>query len=241
MIHTDILNCAHRLTAGYDAARPFPHMVIDDFLNPWIAKQVVTEMQGYNNWSFDSDNHDQGHQVNKYYTPDLNQNPNDLYNLAAQAPQTKMVLDYLNSTDCLRFLEQLTGIDGLLPDMSLSGGGVHKSLNGGKLDVHVDFNVLADQGWHRRINLLIYLNEHWPTEWGGDLQLWEPDLSACATTVAPVFNRAVVFNTTETSYHGHPVPLNCPTDQARYSLALYYYTQHSDTVKPRPVQWHTTN
>jgi hypothetical protein len=34
----------------------------------------------------------------------------------------------------------------------------------------------------------------------------------------------VVFATTDFAYHGHPDPLTCPTDRARRSMALYYYT-----------------
>lgn len=240
MIDTNILNSADKLNTAYNSAKPFPYIVIDNFLNPWVLKQVKHEMQGYDNWSFDGAEHQLGHQVNKYYTPDLNQKPNDLYTLNEQAPKTKMVLDYLNSGECLSFLSSITGIKNLLPDMSLSGGGVHKSLNGGKLDVHIDFNILLDRGWWRRINLLIYLNQDWAKEWGGDLELWESDLSGCTTKISPVFNRAVIFNTTETSYHGHPIPLNCPIDMARYSLALYYYTDDESDIESRPVQWHKT-
>jgi hypothetical protein len=42
--------------------------------------------------------------------------------------------------------------------------------------------------------------------------------------IDPIFNRCVIFTTTDTSYHGHPVPLTCPPGVTRKSLALYYYS-----------------
>jgi hypothetical protein len=42
--------------------------------------------------------------------------------------------------------------------------------------------------------------------------------------ILPVFNRCAIFNTTSTSYHGHPTPLACPPDRTRKSIASYYYT-----------------
>ena len=38
------------------------------------------------------------------------------------------------------------------------------------------------------------------------------------------FNKLVIFNTTDFSFHGHPEPLKCPDNVTRKSLALYYYT-----------------
>jgi hypothetical protein len=49
-------------------------------------------------------------------------------------------------------------------------------------------------------------------------------MKACAKKVAPEFNRAVVFSTNATSYHGHPVPVAHPQKTPRRSIALYYYT-----------------
>ena len=56
------------------------------------------------------------------------------------------------------------------------------------------------------------------------LKLWEKDMSKCVVKVLPLFNRMAMFNTTDSSWHGHPDPLTCPPDRSRKSLALYYYT-----------------
>ena len=120
--------------------------------------------------------------------------------------------------------QQLTGIDGLLPDPHMTGGGLHQYLPGAELRVHADFNKLPGYGLDRRLNLLLYLNPAWDEAWGGALELWDRDMQACVQRIAPVANRCVVFSTTRDSYHGMPDPLRCPDGVTRRSLALYYYS-----------------
>ena len=134
----------------------------------------------------------------------------------------------MNSHPVLQFLEKLTGIGGLIPDPSFAGGGCHQIEPGGKLQVHVDFNKLQPANLDRRINLLIYLNKDWKEEYGGHFELWDAEGKACVKRVLPLFNRCVVFSTTQTSYHGHPHPLTCPEGWTRKSIALYYYTNGRD-------------
>src|SRR5256885_1536621 len=78
----------------------------------------------------------------------------------------------------------------------------------------------------------------WKEEFGGHLELWARDMSHSEKRVLPVFNRCVIFSTTDYSYHGHPDPLNCPEDRARKSLALYYYTNGRPPEEVSPL--HTT-
>jgi Rps23 Pro-64 3,4-dihydroxylase Tpa1-like proline 4-hydroxylase len=142
------------------------------------------------------------------------------------------------------FLETLTGITGLLPDPHLWGGGLHQIQRGGFLKVHADFNRHERLDLDRRLNLLVYLNKDWKEEYGGQLELWSRDMKRCEERVLPVFNRCVVFSTTDTSYHGHPDELTCPEGWTRKSMALYYYTtgrsaeetsqSHSTLYQERP-------
>ena len=90
--------------------------------------------------------------------------------------------------------------------------------------VHADFRVHDRLHLHRRMNVIVYLNEDWRDEYGGCLELWDRDMKAKRTSVLPIFNRCVIFNTDADSYHGHPDPLTCPPEVFRRSLALYYYT-----------------
>ena len=95
--------------------------------------------------------------------------------------------------------------------------------------------------WHRRINVLIYLNEKWDDNWGGQLELWDKKMKNCVIKISPIFNRCVIFNTDYNSFHGHPEPMTCPKNIYRKSIALYYYLNPKKGVKtiatnykPRP-------
>ena len=101
---------------------------------------------------------------------------------------------------------------------------MHSTKTGGYLKVHADFNKHPTLALDRRLNLLIYLNEDWLPEYGGDLELWTTDMGPCVEKIAPVAGRCVIFRTSSTSFHGHPHPLACPPDRTRRSIALYYYS-----------------
>jgi Rps23 Pro-64 3,4-dihydroxylase Tpa1-like proline 4-hydroxylase len=129
-------------------------------------------------------------------------------------------LNAFNSYPFINFLEELTGIPKLLPDPHFNGGGLHQILNGGKLAIHTDFNQLASLDLYRRLNVLLYLNENWKDEYNGNLELWDQTCSSCVKSVAPTFNKLVVFETNKRSFHGHPKPLNTPGSVTRKSIAL---------------------
>lgn len=157
---------------------------------------------------------------------------------------TRFLLYQLNSSIFLSFLERLTGIDGIIPDPYFVGGGLHQIEKGGFLKVHIDFNKHSHMNLERRLNLLIYLNKNWQEEYGGHFELWNREMTKCEKKVLPIFNRCVIFSTSEFSYHGHPEPLTCPDGWTRKSLALYYYSQdrpeaekfdnHSTVFRSRP-------
>jgi Rps23 Pro-64 3,4-dihydroxylase Tpa1-like proline 4-hydroxylase len=145
------------------------------------------------------------------------------------------MLYVLNSATFLRFLETLTGIEGLLPDPYFIGGGMHQIEPGGKLGVHIDFNRYPKFSLDRRLNLLLYLNKDWKEDYGGHFEMWDKPGKACVKKVLPIFNRCVIFSTGEYSWHGHPVPLTCPPDRTRKSIALYYYSNG----RPKEERGHT--
>jgi hypothetical protein len=129
----------------------------------------------------------------------------------------------------VEFVSKLIGVDNLIADPSLEGGGLHQSTTGGFLNVHADFTVHPHQRkWQRRANILLYLNEGWKPEYGGDLELWSADMKQCVEKVAPIANRALIFTTDPDSFHGHPEPMRCPQGVARRSMALYYFSVEDD-------------
>ena len=201
-------------SAQYQSAEPFPHIVLDDLFDPELLACIDEEFpepDRQDDWlTFRKDNE-------------------WLKNATAADRQipflTRHFLYALNSRTFIAWLEELTGIKGLIADTEFFGGGLHATLPGGRLEVHADFNKHLRNGLDRRLNLLLYLNRDWSQDWGGDLELWDAELKACRRLLAPVFNRMVIFSTTDFSFHGHPEPLRCPEGRIRKSIALYYFSR----------------
>lgn len=211
---------ASKLKTQYQKGYPYPYIIFDNFFDNSILEKAHSEIQNYQHWGFDVSQGEM--EVNKFNSPWCEENIKDL---ETNAPISRFILKYLYSQPVLDFLSELTGIKGLLPDPTFYGGGIHKINTGGQLAVHADYSYHRFTGLHRRINLLLYMNKDWEKEWGGNLELWSPDMSEQVADVEPFFNRAVVFNITNKALHGHPKPLACPENRSRYSFALYYFTK----------------
>lgn len=212
----DALAEAHK--DAYQSAEPFSHAYFDNFLPEDFLNEVLKEFPNVNDpqWQEFKAETENGKLASTGY---------DLI-----PPVTRYVLDQLNTPPFLRFLEKLTGIQGLIPDPYYIGGGMHQTKRGGWLSIHVDFNRYEQLGLYRRINVLLYLNKDWKDEYGGHLELWDEKMEKCYDKVAPIFNRVAIFTTSENSHHGHPDPLTCPEGMTRKSLAWYYYTATSGGV-----------
>jgi 2OG-Fe(II) oxygenase superfamily len=203
------------LATQYRTGSPFPHIVLDDVLRPDALAQAYAEFDAIDDETWRKYLH-----VNerKYANTDP----------TTWGPVLEQVAMAFGSDRFVRFLDQLTGFDDLQADMTLDGGGLHRCLPGGHLNMHADFTAHhVRQTWRRRVNLLLYLNREWRDEWGGVLELWSTDMARCEQRVVPVGNRVLIFTTAEDSYHGHPDPLVCPPEVARQSLALYYFTEEA--------------
>ena len=224
-------NLADKYCAQYINAQPFPHIVIDDFLPEYVLNDVLKEFPkpGEIKWQeFENKSEKKLASTSELQMGDA----------------TRFLLYQFNSSTFMSFLEKITGINGLIPDPHFVGGGLHQIERGGYLKMHVDFNRHTRLKLDRRLNLLLYLNKDWKEEYGGHIQLWDKDMTRCEKKILPIFNRCVIFSTTDFSYHGHPDPLTCPEGATRKSLALYYYSNgrpaeeiahadHSTIFKPR--------
>lgn len=208
-----------RLSATYRQAEPYPHVVLDDVLNADAFAAAAAEFPALGDESWKGYLH-----VNE--TKFANTDPQ------SWGPTLRAVASELLSPEFTAFLTELTGIENLLPDETLDGGGLHQTLRGGHLNVHADFTTHhTRENWARRVNILLYLNERWEEQWAGQLELWDRDMTACRARVTPRGNRMLVFTTSTDSFHGHPDPLACPQDVARRSLALYYFTEQDSPVR----------
>jgi hypothetical protein len=206
-------------SAAYRSASPFPHIVLDDVLHPEAFAKAAGEFPGM---------HDE---VWKGY---LHVNETKYSNTEPDTwgdTLTAVAREFC-SPEFVAYLERLTGIGDLMPDWSMDGGGLHMTKRGGHLNIHADFSTHhTHENWARRVNILLYLNEDWDPSWGGLLELWDPDMTACQAKVTPAGNRMLVFTTSLDSFHGHPDALQCPEDVARRSMALYYFTQEENAVR----------
>lgn len=205
-----------RLTADYATAEPFPRIVLDDVLRPAALAQAHAEFDAIDDSAWTNYLH---LNERKY----ANTDPSTWGSTLAGVAQA------FSDPAFLAFLSSLTGFTGLHADPSMDGGGLHRSLAGGFLNVHADFTAHhAQTSWRRRVNLLLYLNPGWQPGWGGELELWSRDMARCERRVAPIDNRVLIFTTDHDSYHGHPEPLRCPDGVARRSMALYYFTEERE-------------
>lgn len=195
----------------YVNARPFPHIVLDNLFPDEVLDGILTAFPRPDEIEWRKFDNATEKKLGYWHESRLR-------------PEMELFLYRMSAPPVLRFLEGLTGIEGLIPDPYFGGAGPHQILPGGFLKVHVDFN------WHpllkldRRLNLIVYLNKDWKEEYGGHIELWNRDVTRCERKILPVFNRTIVFSTTDFSYHGHPEPLACPEGMSRKSVSFYYYT-----------------
>ncbi|HEV2593835.1 MAG TPA: 2OG-Fe(II) oxygenase [Sphingomicrobium sp.] len=199
--------------------------MIDDFIDRRVLEAVLTNFPS----SEDKQFFDRDQERLKFQYQPHETSSGLIRNLFAE----------LNGQAFISFLEELTGLPGLIPDPHLEGGGLHETKRGGHLGIHADFNVHDRLKVERKLNLLIYLNEDWEDDYGGQLELWDQQMKECVVRVKPVFGRAVIFNTALDSFHGHPDPLNCPPNRSRRSIATYYYQAPEEGVMALPQR--TTN
>jgi hypothetical protein len=200
-----------QLNARYESAQPFPHIVLDGLFPDDTLRELLADFPRPDEIEWASFDNPTEKKLGYRYTSPLKRRLRDfLYEMSAPP--------------VLCFLEELTGIEGLIPDPYFGGAGPHQILPGGFLKIHTDFNWHPLMKLDRRLNLLVYLNEDWKEEYGGHLELWDREMTRCEERILPLFNRTVVFNTTDFSFHGHPTPLACPEGRSRKSVSFYYYT-----------------
>ena len=212
------------LNPQYLSNTPFPHIVIDNFLPGDCLRRVLNEFPKREPGRF----------------ADANSNLKTGYQMEKIASSYITNLqNAFNSSQFIGYLEELTGIKGLIPDPHFVGGGLHETARGGHLSIHADFNIHPKLKLRRRLNLILFLNEGWQEQWGGHLELWEKDMSARRHSILPVMGRAVIFNTESDSFHGHPDPTQSPETVFRRSIALYYYTavDHIVGIKQRTTDF----
>ena len=219
------INNINGIKEKFITAKPFSHVIIDDFFNEETADNLEKEFIDY----------DSSHWHRYHNAIEVKKTCNN-WNIFPEL--TYKVFSYLNSTVFIDRLAKETGIKNLTADFGLNGGGWHIHSKGGKLNTHLDYSLHPKLKKQRKLNLIVYLTKDWSESWGGHLGLWshnavnnQPD--ELVNSVAPLFNRAVIFDTTQHSWHGLPEAIQCSEGEYRKSIAVYYLTDADQTVDTR--------
>ncbi len=231
---------AEALRENFQSATPFAHCVIEDFFDAAFAQSLLDDFPSFEQGNSRDENGVEG-------------GKSTVERIRGLGASYRQLDDVIQGQGFLNLVERITGIPDLLYDPEYFGGGTHENRNGQSLDSHIDFNYHPARGWHRRLNLIVYLNPEWREEWGGALELhrdpYDPETDQ-VVTINPAFNRCVIFETTQHSWHGF-APISLPatsTDLSRRSVALYFYTKarpqaqtasrHSTIYVDRPLPPH---
>ena len=198
----------------FNDQKPFRYVVIENFFQKEKAEQLLGEYPTIAEGKWDGTTYID--QKNKFQKT-----------IFEKDSLVQSCFDELNGAPFCQWLERITGIEDLQGDDELFGGGLHQSINGAFLNVHVDYNIHPKTKMHRRLNVLVYMNKDWKPEYEGDLELWDftGKEQVLLNKIAPHFNRCVIFETNEISFHGHPKLLHTPEGVNRKSIATYYYTR----------------
>lgn len=216
-----------QLTSGmqhFQDAAPFRHAVIDHFLNPALASKIAQEFPEYDakRWFCYQNEIEDKKALNDWNAfPEL----------------TYALFQTLNSPAVVDALSELVGVQ-LYPDHGLHGGGWHIHGTGGNLNPHLDYSIHPKLGLQRKVNIIIYMSEQLKAYHGGHLGLWSHDdehhqPGELIKEISPKFNRAVIFDTTQNSWHGMSRPLTQPYGIYRKSLAVYYLCEPPVDADPR--------
>jgi len=212
-------------TKSFIEAEPFNHIVIDNFFVDSFARNIFDDMPGYDdNADAKYDNPIEKKRTIQNWT----KFPKNIYKAAS----------YLVGEEFTRSLRQLTWQSELVADFGLHGGGIHMHQAGDYLNTHLDYDIHPKLDMKRKLNLIVYLNPNWQESWGGNLGLWSHNFETdqpkdCIQSIPPLFNRAVLFDTTQNSWHGVTEGIFAPEGQYRKSLAFYYLIPTNDISNKR--------
>jgi|TARA_Y100000389_G_C17440742_1_gene508397 Rps23 Pro-64 3,4-dihydroxylase Tpa1-like proline 4-hydroxylase len=195
--------------------KPYKHLVVDNFFDTKLINQCLKNFPNLldKSWEFTNDK-------------DIEVKYRSKWSSEFDIPEGIIdAIRIMNGADFLKSVSEIFKIKKLVPDPYFTGGGLNVTKNGGLLDVHVDGNYHDATGLNRRLNALLFLNKKWTASWGGEFGLYDNKGEVCLKKIEPIFNRLVVFDTHDTSWHGLPDPINFPEKNPRRSILLYYYTK----------------
>jgi hypothetical protein len=213
------------LAKRFRKAKPFPHVVIDDFADPAKLARVAEAIPDPA-WGTIRRSRDYFFARNKF-------EKSEFRHISAEFAE---LYENLISGRFEAILRQISG-EALFVDRRFFGGGIHQGGAKSFLDLHADFNYHPlRRNWFRNLNILLYLNRDWQPEWGGQLRLKHAETGECAE-VEPLYNRCAIMTTRNYTLHGYD-PIDFPPGRHRQSIAAYAYSFHQSTREaPRSITW----
>jgi len=191
-------------------AQPYPHLVVEGWFNPTLLELVREEFDllGENHW--------------KVFRNEQELTRRSLPH-SRLGPASEIYFSIVNSGWFLDLITIITGVEDLLSDPRLLGGGLHETREGGKFGIHRDFDLHAYYGLTNKMVFITYLNRGWDPAWGAALEIWDVATDTSARSIQPEFGTSLLLLHGPTSFHGHPEPMRPPPGQTRRSVAVYYY------------------
>lgn len=182
------------------------YFFVDNLLDPSITKEIYTSFPNEENLNFRDTFREKKYTSQSFKSQILND--------ITYSFQEKNVTNEI---------EEITGINHLIPDESLYAGGISRMDKGHFLNPHIDNSHNADRSLYRRLNLLFYVTPDYQDGFGGDLELWDNKVITPVKIGSP-FNRLIVMETNKKSWHSvDPVKYNVK----RCCVSNYLFTANS--------------
>ena len=211
----------NRSLNNFTSKKPFPYTIVDNFFKKNIAIKLSKEFPDYTDKSL--------HEYKNYCEIKKSSNNWNLF-----PPLTYKIFSILNSNSITKIISKKLRIGKIFADYGLNGGGWHLMNNAGRLNPHLDYSLHPKINAQRKYNLIIFLSLDWKKNWGGETTFYSKNLKnkkipgKLVKKIYPKFNRAILFDTSKTSWHAVE---SIKTKKIRKSIAVYYLINPKNNTK----------
>ena len=116
------------------------------------------------------------------------------------------VAKHFHSQEFTNKIGHILEIEDLIPDKAMRWSGMRTMLPDSFQLIHSDARFSPESSLRKELTVLFYtqplFNEEIHT---GDLEIWDDNMKKCIHKISPIYNRAIIFLNSDTSYHGVPL------------------------------------
>ncbi len=204
------------LNNSFNNNTPIRHLVIDNFLPTPFAVELAENFPNM--------------ETMKTHYKGLNEKKAEHSDLHILHPSFQVLHNFLSSKIIIELIEKITKTPNISVIEDRLGYGLHQGSNGSFLDIHIDYNLHPTKKLYRKFNLILFLNEKWEKNWGGNLELWDDKVKNCVQSIQPILNRCVIFECSNISYHGYN-KIVVPEGITRKSCYQYYFIPAESSIE----------